>query len=217
MTTSRSTKTLAVLGSAALVLTGMLAGTADAKKKKKPKPPPPPAGCAAYTPSEWSKDVPVTVIKDDATADKPLTITVPTAEGVGSSSPSDPANTSQDNPVSHVYLNVQVDSELPQVGLYGTLEFTPVWDYDLYFRNNEGVGLAYSAGVAPAGIAPEGEAFGVDGTGNGGHTAPGSENIEGLATDDCTGYLVHIVSSLTPGEDVTLNLWLGEATFTPGA
>lgn len=216
MAASRSTKTLAVLGSAALVLTGMLAGTADAKKKKKPKPPVP-AGCAAYAPSEWSQDVPVTGIKDDATADKPLEITVPTGQGAGSSSPTDPANTSTDNPVSHVYLNVQVDSELPEVGLYGSLEFTPVFDYDLYFRGNDGVGLAYSAGIAPAGIAPEGEAFGADGTGHGGHSGVGSENIDGLTTADCTGYLVHIVSSATPGEDVTLKLWLGEATFVPEA
>ena len=45
----------------------------------------------------------------------------------------------------------------------------------------------------------------------------GSENVEGLVTADCTGYLVDIVSATSPGEEVTLTLWLGEATFVPGS
>jgi hypothetical protein len=212
MTASRSTKTLSVIASAALVLTGMLAGTADAKKKKKPKPPAAPAACAAYTPSEWSADVPVTMLKAEHTAEAPLEITVPTEMGVGSSDSEDPANTTDDNRVSHAYLNVQVDSEAPQVGFYGTLEFSQQWDYDLYFRGNDGIALAYSAGTSPLV-----NQFGLDGTGHGGHSGMGSENIEGLTTDDCTGYLVHIVSSVTPGEDVTLKLWQGEATYVPGS
>lgn len=212
MTAARTTKTITVLASAALIAASMLGGTADAKKKKKPKPPPPPPACAAYEPSQWSADVPVTTITDEHTADKPFEVTVPTEMGVGSSDPENPANTADDNPVSHVYLNVQVDSALPTVGLYGTLEFTPAFDYDLYFRGNDGIALAYSAGTSH--LIP---AEGWNGTGNGGHSDAGSENIDGLETTDCTGYLVHIVSSVTPGEDVTLKLWTGEPAYVAGS
>ncbi|MGH2754600.1 MAG: hypothetical protein ACRDLB_09210, partial [Actinomycetota bacterium] len=93
---------------------------------------------------------------------------------------------------------------------YVTLEHTPGWDYDLYIRDDGGNGLAYSAGFLAG--APE---F-LGGTGNGGHTGVGSENIDGLTTADCTGYLVDVISATTPGEDVTLKLWLGEAAYTPG-
>lgn len=211
MTATRSTKTLTVLASAALIATSLLGGTADAKKKKKPKSPPPPPACAAYEPSEWSTDIPVTMLKDEHTADAPLEITVPTAEGVGTSSSTSPEN-SQDSMASHAFLNVQIDSAKPEVGLYGTLEFTPAWDYDLHIRGNDGVSLAYAAGTSHL-I----NQFGLDGTGNGGHSGMGTENIDGLTTPDCTGYLVDVVGSITPGEDVTLKLWLGEAAYAPGS
>ncbi len=210
MTASRSTKALSVLASAALVLTGMLAGTADAKKKKKPKPPPPPPACATYTPSEWSADIPVTMLKDEHTAEAPLVLTVPTEAGVGTSSGDSPEN-SADSKAAHAFLNVQVDSVNPEAGLYGTLEFTPAWDYDLHIRGNDGVSLAYSAGSSHLV-----NQFGIDGTGHGGHSGLGTENIDGLTTADCSGYLVDVVSSIAPGGDLTLKLWLGEPAYVPG-
>lgn len=212
MTASRSTKTLTVLASAALIAASMLGGTADAKKKKKPKPPPAPAGCAAYTPSEWSKDLPVSVLKDEHTAEAPLVITVPTEAGAGMSSGDSPENPEHSGAASHAFVNVQVDSANPEVGLYSTLEFTPAWDYDLHVRGNDGVSLAYSAGTSHLV-----NQFGLDGTGHGGHSGLGTENIDGLTTADCTGYLVDVVTSVAPGEDVTLSLWLGEAAYTPGS
>lgn len=199
-------RTLSVVASAALVVGAFMAGPADAKKKKKKKPAP--AGCPAYVPSEWSTDIPVTMVKDEHTADAPLEIEVPTEAGVGLSDSGSPEN-SQTSHAAHAFLNVQVDSVNPEVGLYGTVEFTPTWDYDLFFRGNDGVGIAYSAGTAPAGP------FGLDGTGHGGHSGVGSENIDGLATPDCTGYLVDVVTSIGPGEDVTLKLWLGEPAYVP--
>lgn len=205
MGSKRTIRTLSVIASAALILGAFVAGPADAKKKKKK------AGCAAYTPSQWSTDIPVTMVTDAHTADAPLEITLPTDAGAGTSSGSSPEN-GQESQAAHAFLNVQVDSAGPEVGLYGRVEFTPAWDYDLFFRDNTGVGLAYSAGTSH--LIP---LFGLDGTGNGGHSEMGSENIDGLTTADCTGYLVDVVTSIGPGEDVTLKLWLGEAAYVPGS
>ena len=200
---SKKIKALSVIASAALVVGAFAAGPAEAKKKKKK-----PAGCAAYTPSQWSTDIPVTILKDEHTADAPLEIAVPTEAGVGTSSAGSPDG--GDGDAAHAFVNVQVDSAQPVTGVYGTVEFTPVWDYDLFVRSTDGVGLAYSAGFSP--FVP---AFGLDGTGHGGHSGVGTENVEGLTTDDCTGYLVDVVTATGPGEEVTLTLWLGEATYVP--
>ena len=208
MTSHRTVKILSVAATAAMIVGAFTAGPADAKKKKKP---PVAAGCAAYTPSEWSADIPVTKVTDANTADAPLVVEVSTEQGFGSSDSETPDNVTTTNPVSHAFLNVQVDSAAAETGLYGRVEFSQQWDYDLYFRGNDGAGLAYSAGVSPYVTA-----LGFDGTGHGGHSEMGSENIDGLTTSDCTGYLVDIVSSTTTGEDVTLKLWLGEAAYTPG-
>ena len=204
MTYRRGLKLVSVLSTAALVLGVAGSVPADAKKKKKKK------VCAPYTPSEWGEGQPLNLVTDKHTAEEPLEITVPTSAGLGFSSPEPPAEDPM-NPVSHAFLNVQVDSKAKEVGLYGTVSHTPGLDYDFYVRDGvAGTGLAYSAGFAPG--VPL-----LDGTGNGGRTGVGSENIEGLVTADCTGYLVDIISAMTPGGDVTLTLWLGEATFTPGS
>ena len=201
----KTIKTLSVLASAALVVGAFAAAPADAKKKKKK---PARAGCPAYVPSKWSTDIPVTIVNDTHTADAPLEVTVSTEAGVGMSSGDSPEN-GQASHAAHAFLNVQVDSGSPEVGLYGTVEFQPTWDYDLFFRGNDGVGIAYSAGTAPAGP------YGLDGTGHGGHSGVGTENIDGLATADCTGYIVDVVTSVGPGGDVKLKLWLGEPAYVP--
>jgi len=204
MTYRRGLRIVSVLSSACLILGAATALPADAKKKKKkPKP------CATYVASEWGEGQPINLVTDAHTAEAPLEITVPTSAGVGTSSPDAPEE-DPNNPISHAFVNVQVDSKLKEVGLYATAAHTPGFDYDLYVRDNSGIGLAYSAGFLAGG--PE---F-TGGTGNGGHTGVGSENIDGLTTADCGGYLVDIISATTPGEDVTLTLWLGEAAYVPG-
>jgi hypothetical protein len=205
MRTGRTLRSIAVLASVALLLGAFVAGPAQAKKKKKKKPPV--AVCATYTPTSWGAEQPITVVTDANTADAPLTLEVATAAGVGSSSAASPDD--GDGATSHAFANVQIDSAAPTTGLYATLHYAPVWDYDLFVRGDDGVGLAYSAGFA------EGVPF-LDGTGNGGRTGTGTENIEGLTTNDCQGYLVDIAGATTPGQTVTLDLWLGEAIFTPG-
>jgi hypothetical protein len=201
----RAIRTVSVLASAALVLGAVSSLPAEAKKKKKKKP----KACATYVPSEWGEGQPVNLVTDEHTAEAPLEITVPTEPGLGFSSTEPPGSEEPATPSTHSFLNVQVDSKLPETGLYGTLSYTPGLDYDLYFRDNGGFSLAASNGFMPG--VPN-----LDGTGSGGHTEMGSENIEGLTTADCTGYLVDVVSATTPGGDVTLTLWLGEATYTPG-
>lgn len=205
---SRSVRTFAVLASIGLIVGAFAAGPADAAKKKKKKKVP---ACAPYTPQEVAADVPVTTITDAHTADAPLVLELDTPRGVGFTNP----DSTTDDPAhhgfpGHTYVNVQVDSATATSGLYGLLEFNQVWDYDLVFRGDDGSGVAYSAGGAPYVLI-------FDGTGHGGQAHPGTEQIDGLATDDCTGYLVDVTSATTPGDAVTLKLWLGEAAYTPGA
>ena len=203
MRSQKTIRTLSVIASAALILGAFAVGPADAKKKKK--------GCAPYVPSEWSADIPVTMVTAEHTEEAPLVVEVPTEAGVGTSSGDSPENGDTSH-AAHAFVNVQVDSAASETGLYGTLEFTPAWDYDLFFRGNDGVGLAYSAGTSH--LVP---AFGLDGTGHGGHSGLGTENIDGLTTVDCTGYLVDVVTSIGPGETVTLKLWQGEPAYVPGS
>ncbi len=202
---SRSVRTLAVLASAGLLVGAFAVGPADAAKKKKKK------ACATYTPQEVAADVPVTKITDAHTAEAPLELELDTPEGVGFTN----ADSTEDDPThhgfpGHTYVNVQVDPAAKVTGLYGLLEFDVVWDYDLVFRGDDGAGLAYSAGGAPYILF-------FDGTGHGGKAGPGTEQIDGLASADCTGYLVDVTSATTPGDKVTLKLWLGEPTYKPGS
>jgi hypothetical protein len=201
----RVTRPLAVLASLSMMVGLFAAVPAEAKKRKKKV-------CPAYQPSEWGAEQPVTVVTDKATEEAPVVLEIETAAGLGSSSSDSPdAGGPGDTPnaVSHAFANVQVDPKATSTGLYARLSHTPTWDYDLYVRDNTGQGLAYSAGFR------EGVPF-LDGTGNGGHTGNGTENIDGLTSADCAGYLVDVIGATTPGETVTLELWLGEAAYTPG-
>ena len=209
MRSPRFIRTVAVVGMSALVLGAFVAGPADAKKKKKPKKP---AACAPYVPGENGADAPVTVVTDAATAEAPVEVTVATAEGLGFSSADGPSGDT--GHTSHAYANVQVDSAASGRGLYARVEFTPTFDYDGFLRTSDGTAVAYSAGFNQAPM-PAGDptGFGLDGTGHGGHSEQGAEQIDGWATNDCDGFTYDIVSAGTPGGDVTVKFWLGD----PGA
>lgn len=209
MQNGRVIRSLAVVATASLVLGAFVAAPADAKKKKKK---PKVASCAPYVPGEAGKDAPVTVVTDAATAEAPVEVTVPTAEGLGFSS-ADGAS-GDTGPTSHAYANVQVDSATSGRGLYARIEFTPTFDYDGFLRTADGTAVAYSAGVnqIPLNESPVADPFGtgLDGTGHGGHSEMGAEQIDGWATNDCDGFTYDIVSASTPGEDVVVKFWLGD-------
>jgi hypothetical protein len=202
MKSTRIVRATAVVGSVALILGAFVAGPADAKKKKKKKPPV--AACAPFTPYEKGASAPIAVVTDAATEAAPVTVTLATAEGLGTST-----NETEDGDtgalVSHAYHNVQVDSAAPTAALYVRLEFAGYQDYDLYLRNPDGTSDTYSAGAPPYQV--------FDGTGNGGHSegdpTAAAENIDGAAVTDCQGFTVDVVSATTEGADVTLKYWLG--------
>lgn len=205
MSKPRSIRTLSVIASAALIVGAFAAGPADAKKKKKPKP------CAPYVPGELGADQPITLVTDAATAEAPVEVELDTEPGFGFTSPNGASD--DEGAPTHVFTNVQVDSALPETGLYIRLEFPDGTEYDLFARLADGTSYAYVAGSNHTGpLVAEG---GLDGTGNGGYSEVGAENLEGLTTADCAGYTVDVASAITPGGAVTLKYWLGEATYAP--
>lgn len=206
MRDGRIVRSLALIATASLVLGAFVAGPADAKKKKKKKPKV--AACAPYVPGENGADAPITVVTDAATEEAPVEVTVSTAEGLGLSSADGPSG--DEGHTSHAYANVQVDSAASGAGLYARVEFAPTWDYDAFLRTADGTAVAYSAGFNQGAVAPDPTGFGLDGTGHGGHSEQGAEQIDGWTTADCDGFTYDIVSAATPGGDVTVKFWLGE-------
>jgi hypothetical protein len=193
MTVSKIVRGAALVGAAGLIAGAFVAAPAQAKK---------PAACKVFKAKTDGKGQPVSVVTDAATADKPVEVTITTPPGVGTSSPDGPSGDLPPGTAGHTYYNVQVDSKAKSANLHARLEFVPALDYDLYLRS-EGAALAYSAGFTVP--VPE---QGLDGTGHGGHSEVGAENIDGWPAADCSGYTVDIVSATTPGTDVTLKLWL---------
>ena len=48
------------------------------------------------------------------------------------------------------------------------------------------------------------------GISKGAHYELGASQIDGYSSADCAGYTVDLASEITPGEDVTLKLWLSK-------
>ena len=141
------------------------------------------------------------VVTDAATEEKPIEVVVPT----------DPAADGEPADTAHRYVNIQVDTAAAESGLYARFEFLEPEDYDIYLNNAAGEYQAQAAGYNPAPVGP------LDGTGHGGHSEVGAEQLDGIKTPDCGGYTLDLKSYATPGGDKTLKLWLGEATFEPGS
>lgn len=192
---SRRSRVVVILSVALLVLSAVAIGPAEAKKKR----------CGKYKPGSDGAGAEVSVVTDAATADKPVEVTVATEPGLGFSSP-DPGGGGDTGPTSHAYYNVQVDAKAASTGLFVRAEFPPVFDYDLFLRDASGIALAYAAGFNQA---PVPGTF-LDGTGSGGHSETGAEQIDGYVAQDCEGFTIDLSSASTPGGDVTVKLWLGK-------
>lgn len=195
MTASRSIKSLSVVATSALILGAFVAGPADAKKKKKPKPPPPPPVCAPYTPGEQGADAETTVVTPAATADAPVEVALHTEPGIGVG-----GNSVTETFISHVFQNVQVDSEGP-TGLFVRLEMGATDDLDLYVNTADGEMVARAAGFNP-------EPAVYNDTEGGGHTEKGAEVIDGIPVGDCDGFTIDVAGATTAGGDATLKFWL---------
>lgn len=148
-------------------------------------------GCAAYEPGEEGAEAETTVVTDEATEDAPLEITVEVGPGAAASA-------------SHSFHNVQVDSGAPEAGLYARYEFPAYEDHDLYVKLADGTEVARAAGFNQTPYGP------LDGTGNGGHSEMGAEQIDGLRSLDCQGYTLDLADYLGMGGEYTVKLWLGE-------
>lgn len=162
------------------------------KKKKKGKKG---KGCPAMTPHEKGAEAETTVVTEEATEEKPIEIPVEAPPGLW------PASTGD------VYHNIQVDTAAGERGLFVRYEFPDYEDLDLYLYepgNDEAV--AQAAGFNPFPFVP-GE---TDGTGNGGHSEMGAEQIDGFPTADCVGYTAEMHSFISEGGEYTLKLWLGD-------
>ena len=196
---SRSIRTFAVLAAAGLLVGAFTAAPAEAGKRKKKKPP----ACAAFVPPESAGEAEVVKLTDAATEEAPVEVAVATGPGLGIGR--DPEGEGQF--VSQTYVPVQVDSAAPGAGIYGRVDFTPLYDYDLYLDDAAGTQLMASGGF---GVVDDSE---LGGDADNSETGAGFEAIYGITTEDCGGYVFDIVGATTPGEEVTLKLWLGEATL----
>lgn len=186
MRSARSARVLAVLTALGLVIASFAASPATAAKKKKKK------KCPAMAPAEAGAEAPITVVTPKATEEAPIEIAVEAPAGL------------PEVAIEHVYQNVQVDNKGGESGLYLRYEFTEFEDYDVYLLDSAGEEVARSAGFNPIPVGP------FDGTGNGGHSEQGAEQIDGFATPDCGGYTVDLATYMGEGGELVLKAWLGE-------
>lgn len=190
---------LVVTGVAVIVALGAFAApaapAAGAKAKAKAK------KCKAYVPGDLGAEAETTIVTDAATEAAPIEVTLPTTPGAGFTSTEPGGDTGA---TSHSYHNVQIDSKAKTAALFVRAEFVPLWDMDLFLRDNFGVALAYEADFNQA---PE---AGLGST-SGGHAERGVSQIDGWIGADCSGYTVDVASSVGGGPSVTLKLWLGES------
>lgn len=177
-------KATALLIVLTLVAAAFGAGPASAKKKKKKV-------CPTFVGIEEAAEAELFKVTDKATEDAPIEATVEVPAGTPAES-------------GHGYLNVLADPKAKETGLFVRFEFPAHEDNDLYLYNPDGEEAAHAAGFNPTPFGP------FDGTGSGGHSEQGAEQIDGLATLDCQGYSVDLVSYMSFGGEMTVKLWLGE-------
>lgn len=181
------------------------------QKQKKPQ------GCAAYVPGELGAEVEeeTILVTDKATVDAPMEIELEFAPAAGST----PTVQGQGIDTSaHILTNVQVDSKASETGFWARLESPEADDPDLYVYWDNGREAARAAGFNQALVAgplPDNPFINLNGTGNGGHSELGAEQIDGLRTSKCAGWTLDLSNWLGEGGTYTLKLWLGEIENDP--
>ncbi len=198
---TKSLRALAVMASAALILGAFVAAPADAKKKKK-------KGCASavivepQSPSASRTEAPaaeVVKITDKATAEAPVVIEYDHGPALW--------DTANQAPLVEdtKWFNIQVDSAAPSTGLYILQEWAApsLSDMDLYLWDGPTgaqAALSGAANIAPVAVP------GLFDTGG-----MGWESISGFLVGDCAGFSIESRAFMTPGEAMTLTIWLGDA------
>ena len=206
MKSSRITRSLAVVASAALVLAAFAGSPAEAKKRKKK------AVCGAFAPGEVGADKPTLVVKSTATEAAPaiqkVTLEPHFFEGAH------PDYT----PASYDAFNVQVDSATKDAGLYALVEFPARRDVDMNLYHTDGSYAARSHGFQPVlGIHPTIDEEQGNLGGHGGESTDHSEALVGIRTNDCGGWTLEVANYFGEGGEFEVKLWLGEAKNDPQA
>lgn len=174
-------------------------------QKKGACPKPKPANsCPAYVPGEQGATAPTSIVTAAATEEKPVEVTIAAPAGDPTSVPA-------------TYQNIQVDAAAAEAGLYVRYEFPTEEDHDIYLNYADGSEAAHAAGFNQAPFVPNNPVFFTDGTGAGGHSEQGAEQLDGIRSGDCAGYTLQMDSFLSMGGDMTLKLWLGEIQNDPAA
>jgi hypothetical protein len=202
MQARKSVKIAGVITSAALVVGALAAGSpvdARVKRCKKFKP------AVPITDAETRDDAPkakVVKVTDKYTQKKPLKINYD--HGPAFWFITDPVDAEGQRPAVEdtKWFNIQVDSKKKLVGVFVRQEWaaTPVSDMDLYMYDKYGSQAASS-----------GDFNQVQGTPlNSGTGGQGFEQISGLGAKDCSGYTIESRAFTSPGEAMTLKIWLGK-------
>lgn len=157
-----------------------------------------PQGCADYAPGELGAEAETVVVKDEATEEAPVELEFDFGNGI-------PENPNQE----HQQVNVQVDPKASEAGLYVRFEFANYEDMDLWAYHASGDEAARAAGYNPAPVSV------FDGTGNGGHSEQGAEQLDGIRTSKCGGYTIDMATFQNMSGTKTLKLWLGEVVNDP--
>jgi hypothetical protein len=211
-------KAIAVVLGATLVGGAFFAVPAQAKKRHHHRKKPAVAVCTPYQSGDLGKDSPNVTVTDTATESAPLEQSVtldPSAADVTLGAP-----VPGPGAVSAQYFNVQVDSAQPAAGLYAKITFSPREDYDLEFLYPDNSYAARSHSFNTVAEAND-QALPVLGpiseTGHGGQATDSSEELVGIATNDCAGYTVKVSNALGEGGAMKVQLWLGEIKNQPEA
>jgi hypothetical protein len=173
-------------------------------KPKPPKPAPEAPKCAPYVPGDQGKTATTSIVGLEHTADKPLEVKVTTPGGT----PDAPESSFQ---------NIQVGAVGADMGLFARYEFPETEDHDIYLNYADGSEAAHAGGFNPFPFVPQNDVQGTDGTGSGGHSEQGAEQIDGVKTPACAGYTLDMQAYLSEGGDMTLKLWLGPVENEPAA